>query len=259
MQCAQQQGRLVGILNGCDYPDETANTQSLEGFCAAAESAVMQSIGKYSQLRSVDYIALRRLETWAQHSGPLLTSIGRLTDQKVLLLRQDYQGKCLLAELLNRLAAKNARLIILGTGNAAIEKEFLELAGSYSNFLFLNLYGERLSEQLYQLGDLFLMPSSFEPCGISQMLAMRAGQPCIAHAVGGLANTIVNNKNGFTFSGDDLVEQGSQLLQCVDGALQLLNDKPKVWQKIALGAKKSRFDWSASVELYVKKLYQQSI
>lgn len=253
---ARAQGRLVGILNGCEYPTQTADKFTLENFHQSANQSLLQSISHNTLVRSADYIAQRRLESWARFSGPVLTSVGRLTDQKVLILRQPFQAETVLVELLRRLASYNARLIIMGTGNAEIEREFLRVAGSHDNFIFLNVYGETLSTQLYSLGTLFLMPSSFEPCGISQMLAMRAGQPCIAHAVGGLVDTITDGKNGFTFDGDDLHAQSTAFLDTVDKALALHRDQPKAWQLISQAAAQCRFDWGSSVKQYVQKLYQ---
>lgn len=287
---ANQQGRLVGIINGCEYPDEKPANVSMDDFYQAADQALLQSIGQHSALRSVDYLAQQRLQAWLQADttakqaaakkppakktttktsstqsaalkksqavmGPLVVSIGRLTDQKVLLLRQPWQGTTVLAELLRRLAEKRGRLIILGSGNEHIEQDFLRVAANHDNFLFLNIYGEALSAQLYRLGDFFLMPSSFEPCGISQMLAMRVGQPCVAHAVGGLDNTIINGENGFTFGGENLFEQSEGLLQSFDTALALCLNKPKQWQAISRAASECRFEWSASVSEYVERLY----
>ncbi|WP_352244219.1 glycosyltransferase, partial [Psychrobacter sp. GW208-MNA-CIBAN-0184] len=79
----------------------------------------------------------------------------------------------------------NGRLIILGSGDKELESIFTKAMARNSNLLFLKGYGQGVGDLMYQLGDLFLMPSSFEPCGISQMLAMRAGQPCLVHSVGG--------------------------------------------------------------------------
>ncbi|MFP3534593.1 starch synthase, partial [Burkholderia sp. SIMBA_042] len=75
----------------------------------------------------------------------------------------------------------NGRLIVLGSGDKKLEQLFTTAMARNSNLLFLKGYGQGVGDLMYQLGDLFLMPSSFEPCGISQMLAMRAGQPCLVH------------------------------------------------------------------------------
>ena len=63
------------------------------------------------------------------------------------------------------------------------------------------------------------MPSSFEPCGISQMLSMRVGQPFLAHSVGGLSDTIIDDENGFTFNGDNPLQQAENMLNCFEATI----------------------------------------
>ena len=87
---------------------------------------------------------------------------------------------------------------MVGSGESKLQRRMAEIARAHENFLFLCGYSETFSDMLYAAGDLFLMPSSFEPCGISQMLAMRSGQPCVVHAVGGLKDTVRNGVSGFT-------------------------------------------------------------
>jgi starch synthase len=106
--------------------------------------------------------------------------------------------------LLQRL---NGIYILLGAGDWAYERFFSDMSAGFENFIFLNGYSETCAEALYANGDLFLMPSSFEPCGISQMLAMRDGQPCVVHHVGGLKDTVRHNDNGFAFTGDSLARR----------------------------------------------------
>jgi starch synthase len=108
---------------------------------------------------------------------------------------------------------------------------------------------------MYNSGDLFLMPSSFEPCGISQMLAMRAGQPCLAHSVGGLSDTITDNKNGFTFNGDNPLQQAENMLSRFQSVLAIKQKSPKSWTKISTNAFKSRHLWSDVAHDYLKCLY----
>lgn len=74
---------------------------------------------------------------------------------------------------------------MLGNGDRELEVFLTKVAAVKHNFIFLKGYFETLANSIYESGALFLMPSSFEPCGISQMLAMRAGQPYLAHGVGG--------------------------------------------------------------------------
>ena len=99
------------------------------------------------------------------------------------------------------------------------------------------------------------MPSSFEPCGISQMLSMRAGQPCLAHNVGGLRDTIEHNKNGFTFNGANPLQQAENMLNCFSSAIEQKKQKPEQWHNIAKNALKSRFLWQDVAQDYVKYLY----
>jgi len=190
-----------------------------------------------------------------QLTGPLVTSIGRLTDQKVLLLRKNIGHKDTFSELLNHLDTKNGRMIILGSGDKQIELEFTQLMAKHDNFLFLNGYGHELSEDLYLLGDLFLMPSSFEPCGISQMLALRAGQPCLVHSVGGLKDTIKHLDNGFCFNGESITEQQENLMSTFKQSLNINISNSSQWQNIVTKAKQARFNWQDSAKSYIADLY----
>ena len=106
-------------------------------------------------------------------------------------------------------------LILLGSGEAEYENRIADIAEHADNLLFLCGYSATLAEPLYRSGDLFLMPSSFEPCGISQMLAMRAAQPCVVHGVGGLRDTVEDGRSGFVFTGATPQEQASNFVAAV--------------------------------------------
>lgn len=252
-------GKTVGILNGCMYPDEQPTHVDMPSLLAMAHHEVLGWMAQNIHIKSVHYIALKRIEQWQQqgigNNDMLLTSVGRLTEQKMLLLKTQHEGRQPLAELLEILAKQKGRLIILGSGDPAIEHECMQLMAKYPQFLFLNGYGAKISDALYELGDLFLMPSSFEPCGISQMLAMRAGQPCLVHGVGGLKDTVKHNENGFVFNGEYLGEQVSNMLTHVSEALSLYHDSPNEYEQLKTQAAASRFEWQDSVKQYVARLY----
>ncbi len=100
------------------------------------------------------------------------------------------------------------------------------------------------------------MPSSFEPCGISQMLAMRAGQPCVVHGVGGLHDTVESGVTGFVFTGKTPMDQAAAFVETVDRAIGFRHDHPNRWQAMRKAAAARRFDWTSSARQYVEQMYE---
>jgi starch synthase len=100
------------------------------------------------------------------------------------------------------------------------------------------------------------MPSSFEPCGISQMLAMRDGQPCVAHRVGGLKDTVTGGVNGFSFEGATVGEQAENFVAACLRAVELRREEPERWQGIRRNAAAARFTWDATAAAYLEQLYR---
>jgi starch synthase len=149
-------------------------------------------------------------------------------------------------------------LIMVGTGDPDYEQFLSETAAIYRNFIYLRGFSEQLAAALYQQGDLFFMPSSFEPCGISQMLALRAGQPCLVHHVGGLRDTVNDGNTGFAFTGDNPTAQADALVSTVQRALNQFQKKSSKWKTMRKAAAAARFEWAASIDAYIKQLYQKS-
>ncbi|MCJ8338984.1 MAG: glycogen/starch synthase [Pseudomonadales bacterium] len=256
---AQRQKRLVGILNGCNYHPGRVRQVSFLSFLLQAKIELQQWMAKSLQLKSVHYLASERINTLLQQqqfAGPLVTSVGRLTDQKVMLLRQESGDTTVLGQLLRKLDKVDGFMVLIGSGDKTIELEFMQMMSQRDNFIFLNGYGKQIGEDLYQIGDLFLMPSSYEPCGISQMLALKAGQPCLVNNVGGLKDTIKHLENGFCFSGNSIKQQIRNLTETFEQALCLYIEAPDKWQQLRAQAKSSRFKWQHSIERYITELYQ---
>jgi starch synthase len=271
LQAKADDGKVVGILNGCVYSSAPATqaeplariqVTEFKQLLTAIEAALVQWQADQTQVSGVDMIAFARTQAhWRQAMAGavpslLFTSVGRLTDQKVLLLRHQLPtGLSVLESLLKDLqqTQPTALLILLGSGDAAIAQSFQVLAAKYDNLLFLHGYHEALSEALYRHGDLFLMPSSFEPCGISQMLAMRAGQPCLVHGVGGLKDTVADGVTGFVFNGDNLDEQAEAFLLRLAEAVA--HFKTPAWAQIRAQARAQRFDWQSIAQQYSQQLY----
>ncbi|MBU2893395.1 glycogen synthase [Colwellia sp. D2M02] len=275
LQRAHSQGRLFGILNGCYYENLSPTTNNLKHtekiiepkeklntVLSVAKQELLLWVSKTEQLQSSHYLAVEQLNTWLSYhdfTGPLVTSVGRLTNQKMLLLRKSKTNDSsvnALGSMLVELDKVKGCLIVLGSGDQDIAAEFTQLMAQHRNFLFLNGYGQAVTDQLYEQGDLFLMPSSFEPCGISQMLALRAGQPCLVNAVGGLKDTIQHLENGFVFQGESITEQQEQLVNVFEQALHLYVNDNLRWQQLVNGAKNSRFSWQESITQYLQALYQ---
>jgi starch synthase len=256
---AHRDGRLIGILNGCDYPPERPATRyQFADMLDLFRSRAIRWSGVWETVPTSQFMTYARaLELGKRFSTPpiLLTSVGRVVDQKVLLLREaGSNGKAGLHSILEALGEKGC-YIMLGNGDREYEKFLTETSSRYENFLFVNGYSDECADALYAGGDLFLMPSSFEPCGLSQMIAMRHGQPCLVHAVGGLKDTVQDGHNGFAFKGDSLRSQVDHLVQTASEAVALKENQPADWRIICERAAATRFRWSNGVTQYLEKLY----
>jgi starch synthase len=164
---------VVGILNGIDTDIWNPKTDPLlvQPFSADDLTA-----------REPSRIALRKRMGFATDQTLLATVVTRLTDQK---------GIDLLLPLIPVLSQVPLRLAILGSGDAALTASLREAADRYSqHFAFVEGYDEALSHQMFAGADLYLMPSRFEPCGLTQMQAMRYGAIPVVTAVGGLVDTV---------------------------------------------------------------------
>jgi starch synthase len=159
-----------------------------------------------------------------------------------------------LVDILNQLE-EGELFIMLGSGDPDAEAALTRISALHPNFLFLKGYANDLPELLYAAGDLFLMPSNFEPCGISQMLAMRAGQACVVHGVGGLKDTVEHLHNGFVFNASSPTEQAHNFVTTVKDALALKNSDSQQWKTIKKNAQDTRFDWEKSAQTYSHDLY----
>jgi len=258
---ANKEKRLFGILNGCEYPQDI-NYQPLPLFelfkdCNKEVKKWLKDNPEDKKLHRAMSKNLTRLQGKKQKTNPfLVTSVGRITSQKILLLQQTLEnGDSALENLLQTLGDKGI-LLLLGSGDKALEKFLSKVALKSDNFIFMKGFSNVLADPIYASGDLFLMPSSFEPCGISQMLAMRAGQPCLVHKVGGLSDTIKHNNDGFSFSGKTLKSQAENMISCFETALNTKQKQPAKWKKISKSAANARFLWSDVAKDYVRLLYQ---
>ncbi|MEI6501474.1 MAG: glycogen synthase [Armatimonadota bacterium] len=175
---------------------------------------------------------------------PLIALVTRLDGQK---------GLDLLAEVAT--AMPQVQIAILGTGDPYYEKLFADLAAKYDNIGIRLMFSASLAKVLYAGGDMFLMPSRYEPCGLGQMIALAYGTIPVVRATGGLADTIKEkgkSPNGFRFVNYDAQE----MLEAIQRAVEAYHDKPR-WNAVIHNAFASDFSWDASAKQYLS-LYKQA-
>jgi len=183
----------------------------------------------------------------------ILTSITRISEQKVrLMFEKGSDGRTALDSILSLVTERGAGYIFIGSGAKEYEKALGEAFLKYESFIFLKGFHKNSAAGLFKRGDLFVMPSSYEPCGITQMQAMREGQPCLVHAVGGLKDTVIDGGNGFTFNGKTLTEKVDNFVGAVRRALGIFYDEPSRWKVMVESARKARFGWEESAKQYAK-------
>jgi len=251
---AKQEGRLVGVLNGCFYNGPKGRRPGWQRILGLATDQL--NSWPDTDAHAIARATLRALPK--RRPQVVLTSIGRLVTQKAsLFFERLADGRTALDTLLDELGSTGI-LIVLGSGESTFEDQMQGVAERHRNLLFLSGYSETLADPLYRAGDLFLMPSSFEPCGISQMLAMRAAQSCVVHGVGGLRDTVQDGRTGFVFDGDSPGEQATAFVDTVIRAVTLKKTNNDAWQKICIRAASARFSWSESAQQTIEHLYDNA-
>jgi len=173
--------------------------------------------------------------------------------------RLDYQkGIGLIFDALASPESQAWQLVILGTGAKELEERAEELSTKNPQKVVSILkYDDQLSHKLYASGDIFLMPSLYEPCGLSQMIAMRYGNIPVARATGGLKDTIIDFNTspeaatGFLF--EEKTAEG--LKAALDSALGHFPNK-QIWYKLQRNAMAADFSWNRSAEAYLH-IYQE--
>lgn len=253
LQKANEEGRLFGILNGSNY----ANIRIAEkgNLYRNTVKALFRWLQEESKKYKSDFLAHtgeKIMEYVEERPKFIVSSVARLTEQKFYFFKRSPEA---FVEILKKLKKVDGIFMLLGTGAPEYEEVFRKISYEHKNFIFTNGQSEDLIDSIYLESDLYFMPSLFEPCGISQMLAMRNGNPCFVHHTGGLKDTVEHMKTGFSFDGDTYDKKIKNMLSTFDEILEIFaNDKPK-WEKIQANAKKMRFTWKKSVDEYYKVLY----
>ncbi|MBT7191859.1 MAG: glycogen synthase [Anaerolineae bacterium] len=220
---------LTGIINGIDAESFDPETDVAIPTKFSAETLKERSWNKAAlqQLTGLDI----------DSSVPLFGIVSRMTGQK---------GIDLALSALSKLKKASWQAVILGTGDPAIEKQAKRLEKLFPDRVKVEIrYDDRLARKIYAGSDMFLMPSRYEPCGLSQMVSMRYGCIPIARATGGLRDTIKNGETGFLFE----EESAKALLKSMREALKVYENTDH-WQSMQRNAMAQDFSWKNSAKQY---------
>ena len=258
LQQADKENRLFGILNGSNYKNIRQAEKGLlyRNTVIALFKWLQQEDKKYK----ADFLAHtgEKVMEYVKGVRPkfIAASVARLTEQKFYFIRQSPEA---FVAILKELEKIDGIFMLLGTGDPDYEETFRELSYQNKNFIFTNGQSEDLVDSIYLECDLYFMPSLFEPCGISQMLAMRNGNPCLVHNTGGLKDTVKHMETGFSFDGKTYDEKIKNMVRVFGEALEIYSDDQPTWKKIQKNAKAMRFTWEKSVDEYYENLYELGV
>ncbi len=218
--------KLTGILNGIDY----------EYWNPATDEYIYKKYGEYeNKVENKKYISN---EYGFDYDKPLFTMVSRFTEQK---------GLNMITTLNDKFSELNANFIFLGDGSPEFNNQMLQLEKINPNMKIILGYNEALSHKLYAAADFYLMPSVFEPCGLSQMIAMRYGAVTVVRKTGGLNDTVKDISTdgyGFVFENIDENELFEQLRRAINHYFN--KDFPSLSNQVM----KIDFSWKKSAEKY---------
>lgn len=229
---------LVGIVNGISYDDWNP---SKDEFLAKKYTTRTVKAGK-----AACKLALQREMGLPEDPDKMVIGIvSRLTDQK---------GFDLIAYKLEELCNGGCQIVVLGTGDEQYENLFRHYSWKYPDrFAAWITYSNEMSHKIYAGCDAFLMPSAFEPCGLSQIISMHYGTLPIVRETGGLRDTVIPyNKytgegTGFSFSNYN----ADEMLGCIWNAMDVFYNDKNAWGELVKHAMETDYSWNVSAEKYI--------
>lgn len=228
---------LQGILNGIDVAGFDPATDKR----IAANYTVEDRSGKaVCKAKLQEELGLE-----VRDDRPLMVMVTRLTRQK---------GMDLVMYALDRILAGGVQVAVLGTGDRDYEDGLRYFQDKYPGTMAARIeFDPALSQRMYAAADMFLMPSKFEPCGLSQIIAMRYGTLPIVRETGGLKDTVIpyneftGEGTGFSFSNFNGDEMGDAVFR----AARLFWDNRDVWNQLVTQAMSQNFSWTRSADKYL--------
>ena len=231
---------IYGILNGLDIDSFDPQTDSVIASRFNADDLSARKLNKAALQEKLGLPVIKDI--------PLLGMVTRMDEAK---------GIDIALKGLKMLSKQKWQLVILGAGNPKLEEQAKKLQELLPDRVRVETrYDAKLARQIYAGADIFLMPSRYEPCGISQMIAMRYGSVPLVRAVGGLHDTVTDSETGFVFV-DKKVKSFNDTLK---RAFQLYPYHSR-WANLQKAGMAQDFAWSSSAQKYVelyKKLIESS-
>jgi starch synthase len=228
-----EEGRLHGIVNGIDA-----------GWISPidARTVGMANVGVWKQQNAAE---IRRDFDLEPTRGPLFSIISRLVHQK---------GIDLSIEAAEMIVSAGGQIVVTGRGDQKLESEIMDLSKRYTGSVGAHIgFDDIEARKMFAASDFLLMPSRFEPCGLSQMYAQRCGTLPVACRTGGLADTIDDDNSGFLFS----TPSADGLISAVQRALGAFRSK-RSFQAMRRRAMAKCFDWAHPAQKYAN-IYAQAI
>ena len=242
---ASKNNRLLGIVNGIDYADYDPATDSALSANFNADNFRTEKVKNKMALQ-------RELGLKEDPDVFMIGIISRLTAQK---------GFDLIQYMMDEITADDIQLVVLGTGEGQYEQMFKDYAGRFPEKVSANIfYSEALSRRIYAGCDAFLMPSLFEPCGLSQLMSLRYGTLPIVRETGGLKDTVIayneydNTGTGFSFANFNAHE----MLSIMQYAKEVFYRYKSRWNDMVDRAMRQDFSWNASARKY-EEMYARLI
>ena len=228
---------LRGIVNGIDYDEYNPATDPYITKTYDAKTFRKEKIKNKTALQ-------RDLGLETDPKKMMIGVVSRLTDQK---------GFDLVSYIMDELCQDQVQIVILGTGEEHYENMFRHFAWKYNGKVSANIYyDEAMSHRIYASADAFLMPSLFEPCGLSQLMSLRYGTLPIVRETGGLKDTVEpynefeNSGTGFSFKNFNAHE----MLATIRYAEKVYYDKKREWNKMVDRAMARDYSWNSSAKQY---------
>ena len=239
----QRSKDLFGILNGVDYQEwDPEFDPGLEKNYSTENIA-----GKLACKRKLaDLFSLR-----VEDDTPVLAMVTRLSSQK---------GIDLVIEILDDLLEKGAAFVLLGSGDSMYEDYFLKIKKQYPDKVGVRIgFDEKLAHQILAGSDILLMPSQYEPCGLTQMYSLKYGAVPVVRAVGGLGDSIKEfNRKTFRGTGFKFKKfTPEDLHHTIQKALSVYRKKDQ-WQKLTLNAMTANLGWDRAAKKYCQ-LYRRAL